>query len=64
MRVIKSRRKRWAGRVACTWRNDVRIGLWWGKLREGDYFENLGLDRRIILEWLLNKWFGGASRFV
>jgi hypothetical protein len=27
MRVIKSRRKRWAGRVACTWRNDVRIGL-------------------------------------
>jgi len=27
-----------------------------GKLRERDHFEDLGVDRKIILKWILKKW--------
>jgi hypothetical protein len=39
----------------------VRIGFWWGNLREGDYFEYLGVDGRIILKWILDKWDGDMN---
>jgi hypothetical protein len=31
-------------------------GLWWGKLRERDNFEEPGVDGRIILRWILRNW--------
>ena len=31
VRVIKLRRMRWAGHVACMGRKEVHTGLWWGK---------------------------------
>jgi hypothetical protein len=31
----------------------VHIRLGWGKLRERDHFEHLGVDARIILEWIV-----------
>jgi hypothetical protein len=34
------------------------IGLWWGNLKERDDWEDLVLDRRIILKWILKKWCG------
>jgi hypothetical protein len=34
VRVIKSRRRRWAGRIACMGRGEVYTGFWWGNLRK------------------------------
>jgi hypothetical protein len=32
-RLVKSRRMRWAGHVACIVRREVYTGFWWGNLR-------------------------------
>jgi hypothetical protein len=56
--VIKSRRVRWAGHVA---RMKEKIGayrVWWGNLRERDTLEDLGVDSRIIFNWMFKKWDG------
>jgi hypothetical protein len=42
IRVIKSRRMRWAGHVARMGERRGATGFWWGNLRERDYFEDLG----------------------
>jgi len=49
-RVIKLRRMRWAGQVACMRRGDVHTGFWWGKLRERYHLEDPVVDGRIILK--------------
>jgi hypothetical protein len=38
--VIKSRRMRWAGNVACMGEKEVHTGFWWGDLREGNHLED------------------------
>jgi hypothetical protein len=37
MRMIKSRRMRWAGHVARMGRRGMHIGYWWGSQNEGDH---------------------------
>jgi hypothetical protein len=56
VRVIKSRRMRWAGHVARMGRGEVRTGFWWGNLKERDRLGNPGVDGRIILGWIFRKW--------
>jgi len=31
---------------------EVHTGFWWGNLKERDHLEDLGIDRRIILQWI------------
>jgi hypothetical protein len=30
--------------------------LGWGNLREGDHVEDIDVDVRIILKWIVQKW--------
>jgi hypothetical protein len=36
------------------------VGFRWGKLRERDHLENLGVGGRIILGWVFRKWVVGV----
>ena len=44
VRVVKSRRMRWAGHVARMCEETVCIGSWWGKRRERNQYADLGVD--------------------
>jgi hypothetical protein len=47
IRVIKSRRMRWAGHVARIGEQSaVHTRFWWGDLREGDHLGDRGVDGR------------------
>jgi hypothetical protein len=52
IRVIKSRRMRWAGHVA---RTDVFTGFWLGGPKARGHWEDLGVDGRITLRWTLGR---------
>jgi hypothetical protein len=54
VRVIKSR-MRWAGHVARMGR-EVITGFGLGNQRERDHLEDLNVDGRIILRWIIRKW--------
>ena len=60
VRVIKSRRMRWAGHVARMGRGEVYIGFCWGNLRERDHLKDPGVDGRIILRRIFRKWNVGV----
>jgi hypothetical protein len=32
-----------------------------GNLREREYLEDLGVDGRIILQWMFRKWYSGIG---
>jgi len=56
VRVIKPRRMRWAGNVACMDEERGCIGCWWGNRKEGDQWGDLGVDVWIILGWISRRW--------
>ena len=60
IQVIKLRRMRWAGHVACMGGGEVHTGFWWGSLRERDHLEDQGIGGRIILRWVFRKQDVGA----
>ena len=49
IRVIKSRKMRWAVNLARVGRGEVYTRFWWGNLRERDHLEDPGADVRTIL---------------
>jgi len=49
VRVIKSRRMRWAGFIARMGESRGCTGVWWENLRERDHLGDPGLHGRIIL---------------
>jgi len=59
VRVIKSRRMRWAGHVAHMGEEGGCIGCWWGNRREGDHWGDLGIGGWITLGWISRRWDGG-----
>jgi hypothetical protein len=60
VRVIISRRMRWAGHVARLGRVEAYTGFWWGNLSEKNLLENPGVDGRIILRCIFRQWDGRA----
>jgi hypothetical protein len=57
--VIKSRRQKWALHVERMGRTKICTVIWRGNLKERDHLEDLGLDGRIILKWVLNRMVVG-----
>jgi hypothetical protein len=57
VRVIKSRRMRWAGHVACM---SEKRGAYRVLVGEGDNCEDPGVDGRIILRRIFGKWDMGV----
>jgi len=55
LRMVKSRRIRWAGHVARMGRGEGCTGFWWGNLRERDKWGEPDVDGRIILKWIFRK---------
>ena len=53
--VIKLRIMRWAGHVARMGEERGCIESWWGKRKERDHWEDLGVDGWIILGFDLHK---------
>jgi hypothetical protein len=45
-------------------RGEAYTGCWWGNLRERDHLEDLGVDGRIILRWILGSGLGGMDWIV
>jgi hypothetical protein len=48
--LIKSKRIRWAGHMACIRQKKFHTGLWYGDLKERDSFEELEVKGRIIIK--------------
>jgi hypothetical protein len=59
--VIKSRILRWAGHVARMGESRGAYRVLVGSFKEGDHLENGGIDGRIILKWILQRWDGGTD---
>jgi hypothetical protein len=55
VRVIKSRRMRWAGHVARMGMGEVLTGFWLGGPKVRDNWEDLGVGGRITLRWTLGR---------
>jgi hypothetical protein len=60
VRVVKSRRMRWAGHVARMGEErEVCTGRSWGNLRERGHWGDPDGDGRIILRCIFRKWYVG-----
>jgi hypothetical protein len=64
VRVIKSRRMRRAGQVACKGERRGDTGFWWVNLRARDHLGDLGVDGKIILGGFSGSrtWVHGMDR--
>jgi hypothetical protein len=47
------------GRSCSTCGGEAHEGFCWENLREGDHLEDPGVDGRIMLKWIFEKWEGG-----
>ena len=58
VRVVKSRRMRWAVHVGSMGQGRGVTGFCWANLRERDHWGDPDSDGRIILKWIFRKWEG------
>jgi hypothetical protein len=55
IRMIKSRRTKWAGHVARMGRRGMHIGYWWESLKERNHWEDQNVGGWTILKWILER---------
>jgi hypothetical protein len=58
LRMMKSRRVRWAGHVARMGRRGMHIGYWWESQKERDHYEDQDVGGWKILKCILERWDG------
>jgi hypothetical protein len=58
IQVIKSRRLRWAGHVACMGEKRGTYRVLVGKTEGRNHLEDQGIDGRIILKWIFERLEG------
>ena len=63
VRVIKSRRMRWAGHVTHETLEEY-TGFWWRNLRERDHLGDPGVDGKIILRWIFQEVGCGSLDWI
>jgi hypothetical protein len=56
VRVIKSRRMRWAGHTASMGEGKGVYRFWLGGPKARDHWEDLGVGERITLRWTSGRW--------
>ena len=49
---------RWTGHVARMVEKSCAYRVWWGNLRERDHLEDLSVEGKLILKWILKEWGG------
>ena len=64
VRMIKSRRIRWAGHVARMWERIDVYRVLVGKLTERDQLGDPGAGERMILRWIFRKWDVGGVDWI
>jgi hypothetical protein len=42
------------------WETEMHIEFWFGNRRVRDHLKDIGVDGRIIFEWIFKKWDGEA----
>jgi hypothetical protein len=52
------------GRACSTYGGEVHTGFWWGHLEEKGHLEDPGVDERIILKWIFEKWDGAWTESI
>ena len=52
------------GRICSTYGGEMHTGFWWGNQKEGSQLEDIGVDRRIILKWVFEKWDVGTWNWI
>jgi hypothetical protein len=55
IRMINSRKMRWAGHVARMGRRGMHIGYWWESQKVRDHWEDLDVGGWTILKWILER---------
>jgi hypothetical protein len=56
--VMRLRQVKWAGHIPRKVRREMRAKFWSGRLKGRDRLKDVGVDGKIILEWILRKYCG------